>query len=205
MVKKRDTEQKILDAARIVFYKKGMHGTRMQEIANTAGINKALLHYYFRSKEKLYHRILEDAVGMLASGIREAALGKGSFLDKIKLIIKVYGETFSEHPYLPSFFLNEMNQNPDFLKDLILEKSNIDFEPFFQQIIMEMEQGRINYTNPLHLFINVLAIIIFPYAAKPLVSQIMNEKMGVNYDILMKGRDEAVFEFIKNAINSNNT
>ena len=59
------TEQKIREAARKVFQAKGMHGARMQDIADTAGINKALLHYYFRSKDQLFEAIFKEALQQL--------------------------------------------------------------------------------------------------------------------------------------------
>lgn len=60
-----NAEQKILTAARNVFIRKGFAGARMQEIADEAGINKALLHYYFRSKEKLFEVIFKESFGKL--------------------------------------------------------------------------------------------------------------------------------------------
>jgi TetR/AcrR family transcriptional regulator len=112
MPKSKDTESRILDAARIIFIKKGLAGARMQEIANEAGINKALLHYYFRSKEKLFDKIFVDVFQTISAGIGEALDPQLSVMEQLENLVTVYIKVISKNSFLPVFILNEMNQNP---------------------------------------------------------------------------------------------
>jgi len=72
MVKEQNTEDRIVDAAKTVFINKGMDGARMQEIANEAGINKALLHYYFRTKNKLFEKVFSLVFGDVLHVVEQA-------------------------------------------------------------------------------------------------------------------------------------
>ena len=107
------TEEKILQAARKIFVMKGMTGSRMQDIADEAGINKALLHYYFRNKEKLFEVVFWEAANELflkMNGVFESNLG---LLDKIRLFSMEYIEMVLKAPFIPQFLFTEINRNPD--------------------------------------------------------------------------------------------
>ncbi|MCB0436733.1 MAG: TetR/AcrR family transcriptional regulator, partial [Mangrovimonas sp.] len=107
-------EAKILNAAESVFQRKGMDGARMQEIANEAGINKALLHYYFRSKQLLFEAVFKKAFSLLAPQLNKILNDDSSVEDKIKNFSFNYISFISEHPYLPNFIISELNRNPNF-------------------------------------------------------------------------------------------
>ena len=108
-----ETEQKILDAAKKVFVVKGMTGARMQEIADEAGINKSLLHYYFRTKEKLFEAVFQSALGEFFPKVTSYMISDISLEDKIKVFVKEYSKVLQENPFLPSFIIGEVNRNPD--------------------------------------------------------------------------------------------
>jgi len=97
-----ETEQKILDAAKKVFLAKGMAGARMQEIANEAGINKSLLHYYFRTKEKLFEAIFQSALGAFFPSITTSMLSDATLEEKLKIFIQGYSKVLHDNPFLPS-------------------------------------------------------------------------------------------------------
>ena len=107
------TEQKIFDAAHEIFVQKGMDGAKMQEIADRAGINKALLHYYFRSKEKLFEMIFTSAAQKLFPKINFIFESDLPLFQKIEQFCHEYLEVMIENPYLPAFLINEINQDPE--------------------------------------------------------------------------------------------
>ena len=113
------TEGKILDAAKKVFTKKGMYGARMQEIADEAGINKALLHYYFRSKDKLFDAIFHEAFHDFVPRAFKSFKSEMPFEDKLSLFVSNYIDIIIENPYLPLFIINEINQKPERLGQLM--------------------------------------------------------------------------------------
>src|ERR1044072_5809634 len=104
------TEEKIVTAAKKVFLAKGLAGARMQDIADEAGINKALVHYYFRNKEKLFEVIFTEAALKLFPKINIIFESDGTLFEKIRLFVAEYITVMSENPYLPMFVLNEINK-----------------------------------------------------------------------------------------------
>ncbi|MBE9468013.1 MAG: TetR/AcrR family transcriptional regulator [Bacteroidetes bacterium] len=111
--KLENTEQKNLNAAKKIFLKKGKDGSRMQEIADEAAINKALLHYYFRSKDKLFEAVFDDAIMKFLPKIGNVLNSDKSLFDKIRLFTNHYIDFFIENLYLPLFIFSELRSKPD--------------------------------------------------------------------------------------------
>ncbi len=107
------TEEKILEAAKEVFLKKGFDGARMQEIADTAGINKAMLHYYFRTKDRLFEHIFVTAISNIFPKVGGIFISDAPFEDKIRAFIRDYLSFILQNPFLPIFILHEMSANPE--------------------------------------------------------------------------------------------
>src|SRR3954468_10948841 len=107
------TEEKILEAARKIFLAKGLDGARMQDIADEAGINKAMLHYYFRSKEKLFEKIFTEVAGHFLPRIATILASENSVLEKIDTFCAEYINQVMQTPYVPIFILNEINRQPE--------------------------------------------------------------------------------------------
>ncbi|MGZ5302860.1 MAG: TetR/AcrR family transcriptional regulator [Bacteroidia bacterium] len=200
MVKEQNTEKIILDASREIFHTKGMAGARMQEIADKAGINKALLHYYYRSKDKLFEAILVDTIQRFFPTVR--ALWESDFplFQKIENFVHGYIDLLKQNSFMPSFILQELNLNPDFLKTM-MEKQIITLNPmkFFQQIEDEVQRGIIVPIAPMQLITNMLALSIFPFMAKPMITGFLHMHND-DFNMLMEMRKKDVTEFIINSI-----
>lgn len=200
MVKDKSTEKQILDAARKIFLEKGMAAARMQEIADEAGINKALLHYYYRSKERLFDRIFREVIEKISSGLQSIFEQEMSIPQRINAIVDVYIDVLLENRYLPLFVLNELNQNPERFSELVKQHLVIHMQKFFAQIQEEGKKGIINPIHPVHLLLNVLGLIIFPFATVPLISRIVDDEFKPMLENLLSERKEVVKQFIENAI-----
>ncbi|RXK62730.1 TetR/AcrR family transcriptional regulator [Lacibacter luteus] len=169
-VKDHSTEDLILDAARKVFVKKGMYGARMQDIADEAGINKALLHYYFTSKEMLFEKVFEEAAAHLFPKINAIFDSDDDVYTKIERFCDEYITVVLENPYLPLFVMNEVNQDPEyFLKKLWGKKNKPNPTKFMQQLDEEVKKGKIKPISPLQLMMNLISMVIFPFVAKPIL------------------------------------
>lgn len=203
MVKKtKDTsaEQSILEAAKKVFIKKGMAGARMQDIADEAGINKALLHYYFRNKEVLFEMIFMEAAAKLFPKINEVFTSDKPLFQKIEDFCDEYITVIIDNPYLPLFVLNEINQDPDyFLKKVWSGKSTPQPEKLLAQIEKEVRKGTIKRIQPLQLLMNMLSMTIFPFVAKPMLQKNMGVKDD-QFNALMEQRKKEIPKFIIDAI-----
>lgn len=164
-----NTESRIVEAAHEVFLQKGLTGARMQEIADRAGINKALLHYYFRSKDKLFEFILGRAINRLLPRVLAVMESDDDLLEKIRRIVYEYVGFISRHSYLPLFIVNEINRNPDFLIHRFVQEERLRLTGFAQQIEEAAATGRIRPISAAALLMNTMSMCIFPFLAKPVV------------------------------------
>jgi AcrR family transcriptional regulator len=201
MTKNKDinTEEKILQAANNVFQTKGMAGARMQEIADKAGINKAMLHYYYRSKQRLFEAVFNKTFSMLAPQLNDILNDDSSVEMKVRNFTSNYIGFVLKHPYLPSFIIQELNRNPKFLDTI---KANISFpntSKFRAQVQLEIDKDIIKPIDADQLFINILALNIFPFVASPLIKAFANVD-DRTYKTLLEARKKEVSNFIINAI-----
>lgn len=194
-----DTEEKILTAAKKVFLKKGLDGARMQEIADEANINKSLLHYYFRTKEKLFLAIFAEAFQNFFPKIQETLALDIPFKDKIEIFIDKYIDLLIENPYLPGFILAESNRNPQTIISVFLD-SWFSPELVISQIRDEMRKGKIKSGDPRHLLINIVAMCIFPFIGKPFISAMLFENDPKKFESFIRERKAEVTNFVFNAI-----
>jgi len=194
-----NTEKKILEAAKAVFIEKGKDGTTMQAIADKAEINKALLHYYFRNKDKLFMTVLEDTLFRFLPRIETTFLSDIDFFEKIRIVVKDYITLLSENPFIPAFMINEMNRNPDGLFEQLL-KSGIRIDLVFETIKKEIIKNNITNITPKHFFINLLSLCIFPFATRPLMQRVLFENDTKAYDQFIEERKTLTAEFIIQAI-----
>tara|TARA_R110000868_G_scaffold83373_1_gene235385 strand:+ start:6015 stop:6629 length:615 start_codon:yes stop_codon:yes gene_type:complete len=197
--KDENTEERILDAAKNVFQTKGMEGARMQEIADNAGINKAMLHYYYRSKQLLFEAVFKNAFSLLAPQLNAILNDDSSIENKIKHFTASYISFIVKHPYLPNFIIQELNRKPDFILKLKENKGFPNLEKFKKQVAIEVEKGIIKPISAEQLFINILALNIFPFVAKPLILAFTNTNKKA-FKQLMIDRKTEVSNFIINSI-----
>lgn len=195
----KQTEEKIFDAATEIFEEKGLAAARMQDIANRAKINKALLHYYFRSKEKLFMAVfdkLADKIFKKFSGIFEEDM---PFEEKIRYFFKEHMKFLQKNPKLPMFILAEVSRNPELL-DKFLSKVNIS--NIKAKISDDVSTSLPEEAIP-HLMVSIVSLSVFPIAAKPIVKGILKEA-GIDYNQFIKERMEVAPEFILSALKQYN-
>lgn len=197
--KDENTEEQILEAAKNVFQTKGMDGARMQEIADKAGINKAMLHYYYRSKQLLFEAVFKNVFSLLAPQLNAILNDDSSIEEKVKNFTFNYISFINKHPYLPNFIIQELNRNPEFILQMKDSKGFPNLAKFKEQVAREVEKGSIKPISAEQLFINILALNIFPFVAKPLIMAFSNVDSKA-YKQLMEDRKTEVADFIINSI-----
>jgi AcrR family transcriptional regulator len=194
------TEQKILSAATDVFQTKGMDGARMQEIADKAGINKAMLHYYYRSKQKLFEAVFTGAIKLIVPKIVKIIDTDEHLFDKIRKFTGDYISFITAHSYIPLFIINELSRNPEIIKKVLANKVDSQIEQkLIDQINDLIEKGEIKPINPEQLLLDIVSLSIFPVMAKSLLSSIL-QKDDNAYQKLIEERKHYVAEFIINSI-----
>lgn len=198
-----DTEEKIIEAAKDVFMKKGMEGARMQEIADKAGINKALLHYYFRTKNLLFAKIFGFAFTKLLSKIKEIDIYNSSIFELIEVFCYKYNHFLIKHPYLVNFIFQEVQRDPQSIVGHI-KSSGIDFSRFKELIKREVDAGLINHIEAEDLILNLISINIFPYIGRPLLQKVIFNDDEKAFFTHMEKRASTNSQFIINSIKKNN-
>jgi TetR/AcrR family transcriptional regulator len=172
-----DTEQRILDAAHTVFVRRGTAGARMQEIAAEAHVNQALLHYYFRSKDRLSRAAFERAAAQLMPAVVEV-LGSDAELDvKVARVIDLELDHLARAPYLPGYIIGEVTHHPDRARQLIAAMTGQTPENIRPQVIAKLSSqldaqvrsGRIRAVAPEQFIVNLMSLCIFPFAARPMI------------------------------------
>ena len=202
MVKKKEnnTEEVILNAATTVFQKKGMDGTRMQEIADKAGINKAMLHYYYRSKQKLFEAVFKSAINLMAPKVIKIMETDEPLFDKIRNFTDKYITFISKHSFIPTFIIQELNRNPAMIKDVFVSKFDNSVKlKLVTQIEELIKKGEIRSIKPEQLLVNIISLSVFPFIAKPLLSAVL-QKDEKAYKAFLEDRKTHVAEFVINAI-----
>jgi TetR/AcrR family transcriptional regulator len=206
MVKFNDTDsltqQKIFRAATDVFEEKGYAGARMQEIADRAGINKALLHYYFRSKDQLFKSVFQVLLSKMFEKIISLFKEDLSFKEKIRRFFDQHIDFLIKNPDLPLFLLNEISRNPSLVQGL---KDTIPYDKLREMIYTrhakELKGYGIKEADMIQLMISVVSFSVFPFAArdmlKMLIPQMADNKKFNSY---MNKRKEFAADFVITAL-----
>lgn len=196
----KDTEHRIKEAAREVFVQKGYAGARMQDIADLAGINKALLHYYYRSKEKLFNVIFTEIFDDLIKGLISAFVGQVSIEEKIETFIDHYISAMIKSPYIPLFVASEISRNPDvFIGHLQGKVHFSDASSLLMTFISDLNNEYGADKNAVHIFLNILSMCVFPFIAKPMLGAIANMD-DETWKMLMETRKAEVKTFVLDAL-----
>jgi AcrR family transcriptional regulator len=164
------TEQQIKDAARTLFMQQGYAATTTRDIAKASGSNVALINYYFRSKENLFAEIMVEQVRTFAHGLASVVNDPSTDLrEKFVRMADAYLTMFEQQPDTPLFVLTELHRGPqEFLHKIDMDGKLKD-SVLFKQIKQAMQDGTFNEAHPLHVFMNLLSLLVFPYMAKPLL------------------------------------
>lgn len=189
------TEEKILQAAEQVFIEVGFDGARMQAIADKAEINKAMLHYYFRSKDTLFEKVFVDKIQHFFPKIGEELKNESSFLGKVELFIEHYITFLQQYPFLPLFVISTINKadKKQFIHKLPMPFL-IDF--FAESFQNDMAAGKIKAVNPVQFAMSVMGMCIFPFLTRP----VFLEKAKIDestFNMVMQQRIIEVKQYIR--------
>lgn len=197
---KRDnqTEKLVLEAAMKVFTQKGYAAARMDDIAKEANINRALLHYYFRSKDKMFDLIFEQKVKEFFSGLGQILFSDRKLEDVIREMVKHEITLIVANPYLPLFVLQELQQSPERLLTHAKASGmspNLILKRFSVLVNDAIRSKTINKIEPGQLLINIMSLCIYPMIAKPVLKSVL-ELDDKKFEKMMTHRIGQVSEFI---------
>lgn len=195
------TEEKIRQAALKIFTRKGYTGTRTRDISEEAGINLALLNYYFRSKEKLFELVMADILRQFFEGIVDIFNEEGTTLDeKVGLFVEKYTSLLLQQPDLPLFVFHELRLHPEKFASKV-GLSAIFKSYFFRQLRQEIDRKKISDIHPLHYVINMIGLCVFPFIAAPVLKHLSGVD-NTAFDRLMDERKTLVPHWMKRIMKS---
>lgn len=188
--KNASTEEKIKEAAKRVFTRKGYAATRTRDIAEESGYNLALINYYFRSKERLFDIVMMEQLQVFVHSVADMLDDHNTSLrEKIATLVAYYIDMLKENAGLPFFIMNEVNQNPQkLLTQIRMEKQDLYFVKQWEEFVISRTEMPV---NPIHIFMNLLAMTVFPFVARPM----MSIKIGLSqeqFDALMDERKKLI-------------
>jgi TetR/AcrR family transcriptional regulator len=189
-----NTEEKIFVAAEEIFLRDGYAGSRMQDIADLAGINKALLHYYFRSKDKLFEKIFDKKASIMFPRMEQLFEIEMPFTDLLCIYVEKYMELLIANPFLPLFIITTVNKpnGQDFIQKLPFAINRKLIETYSK----EVASGKVKALNPLHFVLSIFSMCAFPFMAKP-VLKIMANANDDQFKELMQSRVAEIQGYIR--------
>jgi len=197
-----DTEQKIINAATAVFLEKGLDGARMQEIADQAGINKALLHYYFRSKDKLFRTVFQNEIKNLLRTILDSAQSSQNFEQFLQSFITTYMKAIAPRTNLMRFAIWEFGKDNYSIVDTFLQtfrEYGYPTNPLVETTQKAIDEGQIRSLDPAHFTLSLLGVCIFPFMIKPFIEKLIP---GVNMsdEHFIEQRAKEIYAMIWNGL-----
>lgn len=182
-VKDASAEEKIKEAARKLFTQKGYDAVKTRDIAEEAGLNLALLNYYFRSKQKLFDLIMMENIQQFVQTIvLRISESNISITEKVEKVVEAYIDMISANPYLPVFVMNQMHNVPSKLVDKMEPLLKPVRENFMRQLEEAAKKGEIKPIHPFHFVANLMGLTVFPFIGKPLIQRVS----GVSNDEFAK-------------------
>ena len=195
---RQETEKLIFDAALTVFASKGRDGARMQEIADRAGINRALLHYYFRTKQQLYEAVFAHLFQQYVASFRESLQLEGTFGEALKHFIGAYIDYVREHQDMARLMMNENLAGGSLLGEHLAKAFATRGSPQHSMeaaIRKAVENGEIRPVDPRQTMLTVISTCAFFFLIAPTV-KVMNPLAAADFDAFIEARKKHVFEVL---------
>lgn len=179
-------EARIVDAARQLFIERGFVGTSMSDIASRAGINRPTLHYYFRTKERMFDAVFGGIVGTLVPRVKDIVLQPDRPIgERVASVVDAYYDVFGANPGLPMFIVREMHRDFDGVVRTIMElRLGQYIESVRQGLQGEMDSGRLRKVPMRYLFLTFYSMLTMPFVAGNLCRTVLLDDGETFADLL---------------------
>ncbi|MGB6084885.1 TetR/AcrR family transcriptional regulator [Moheibacter sp.] len=187
-----ETEELIKKTAKRLFFGEGKFNATTQEIADSAGVNRTLINYYFRSRDNLFNLIFEDAVKR-EEKLREKVLFSDlPFKEKIEMYIDDSLLQAKDYPYLETYIVSRINDGCFYKEEDEWEKF---MKRFYEEFENEVKKGTVERMEPLQFILNIASLVSFPVAIRPLFQSTMRIS-DAEYDRILSDRKEIIMKIL---------
>ncbi|MGC4022831.1 MAG: TetR/AcrR family transcriptional regulator [Cyclobacteriaceae bacterium] len=191
------TEEHIKETAKKVFFQKGILNATTQQIADEAGVNRALIHYYFRSRDLLFKKVLEEAVNETRTKIDSIFESDEPFKTKISKYLDVFIDRNAQFPYIQNFIFTEIMQDPEKMKEHFSRKRNHLMKHIVPPLKNEIENGGMQPVDPEHFIVNMMSMCSYPLIAKPFIQNMFSYDDKA-YKKFLKERKQVIYKVLFN-------
>lgn len=189
--KKDQTQELIKETAKNLFFVKGKFDATTQEIADEAGVNRTLINYYFRSRDNLIQIVFDDAQRVDKEKSKVIYSAELPFKEKITQFVESSLSTSLKYPYLESYIVSQINKGTCKKKHL---ESDV-MQVFFKDINKEMELGNIKKMAPVQFILNMVSLLVFPSAIRPLFMENFNLNDS-EFDAIISERKDIIINML---------
>jgi len=191
-VRDTGTEQLIKDTAKRIFFSEGKLHATTQDIADAAGVNRTLVHYYFRSRDMLFEQVVQDGKDELRILLDSVLTGNYSFKVKLKKMIDAFMNEIIAYPYRELFVITEEKRHSEIQSD---EKHESLIKPFLIEVKEEMIKGNIKMMDPRQFMMNMFSLMAYPILSASLQKSVLRIS-DTEFTKLMKQRKQIIFEML---------
>jgi len=186
---------RILQVAAEIFYRKGLAGARMQEIGDAAGVNKAMLHYYFKTKAQLFETVFQRALGLFLGGLAHVFTAPLPLRQKITAYIDYCVDELQANPSVAVFIIHELHQRPERLTEQLAGPLATHMATFRAQWHTESLHPDPSGATADRLFTDMVSLCVYPFLAKPLLQHLL-EKSDSAYAGFLQERKESIKKYL---------
>jgi TetR/AcrR family transcriptional regulator len=173
-MKEKLTEEAIKESAKRLFFSQGKLNAKMQDIAAEAHVNRALLHYYFRDREKLFEVVLQEALEESFMKMFGILSQDQDFEVKVTKAVHHIVDCLAEYPFIESFIISEINKNPKGAVELpVIKNGNIFTKKFLKEISTYIKKNKLPFVRPEDFIVNMMALCAYPSSTRPIVRNIL--------------------------------
>lgn len=178
MEEKQDTEQLIINTAKRLFIEKGFDETSMSDVARKVGLNRPALHYYFRTKDKLFEAVFSIILNAFVPKLREIIMQPAPVSQRIEKIVNLYFGVLRQNPCLPLFLVREMQRKPDHLVSTVQHLDTSGYIDILKQTMLkEMDEGHMKKIPLEHVFYSFYGLMAIPFLTQSFVEVYTGKKI----------------------------
>ncbi len=203
IAEKNSTEVRIMDAAERLFLKNGYNRTTTTAIAEQAGVTHAMLHYYYRSKDQIFARVLDKNLDELLASFHPVMKKGAPFWETLESGISTHFDFLMKHPELPAFIMDTMRFNPELLENYKprIRKTLLRITGFHYSIINdEIAAGRIRKTDPEQLLLDIIMLNLSAFIMLPAAANVFPEIGGKMMAGILEERKKEIITLIKSRL-----
>lgn len=197
--KDSSTQNKIKEAAKKLFTESGYGRITTRDIAQEAGVNLALVNYHFRSKEELFSIIMMEVLTKFLGEMRIVLNDEHTFEEKVEILVSNYIDMLTKQPDLPIFIMSEIRNHPERLADVMGIDKIFSESSFFRELAQRTPEGE----NPVHYFLNLVSMTVFPFIAKPILMAALGQN-STHFDGAISARKTLIPQWFNAMLNHKN-